>query len=109
MTVIGSTGGSQAETKPQQVASAATAGGAAGGYAVQIASQPTAEAAQKTYDNLARRYSQVLAGRGVDIQRADITGKGTYYRVRVPAASKDDAIAICTQYKSAGGSCYVTH
>lgn len=105
MTVIGSTGGNQAETGRQQVASAASAGG----YVVQIASQPTAEAAQKTYDSLARRYSQVLAGRGVDIQRADIQGKGTYYRVRIPAASKDEAIAICTQYKAAGGSCYVTH
>lgn len=109
MTVIGSTGGNQDETGRQQVASAASAGASASGYVVQIASQPTAEAAQKTYDSLARRYSQVLAGRGVDIQRADIQGKGTYYRVRIPAASKDDAIAICTQYKSAGGSCYVTH
>lgn len=98
MTVVGTTGGAAAP----RVASA-------GGYAVQIASQPTAEAAQQSYANLARRYSKVLAGRGVDIQQADIPNKGTYYRVRIPAASKDEAVSICTDYKAAGGSCFVTH
>lgn len=100
MTVIGSTGGADAAS--QQVASAA-------GYAVQIASQPTAEAAQQSYATLARRFSKVLTGRGVDIQRADIPNKGTYYRVRIPAASKQEALSICRDYKAAGGSCYVTH
>ena len=100
MTVVGTTGGA---TATQQVASQGS-----GGYMVQIAAQPTAEAAQQSYANLAQRFSKVLAGRGVDIQRAEIPNKGTYYRVRVPAASKNEALAICSEYKAAGGNCFVT-
>jgi hypothetical protein len=75
---------------------------------VQIASQPTAEAAQTTYQNMARRYASVLGGYAANIVKADIAGKGTYYRVRIAAGSRDDAIALCTRYKAAGGSCFVS-
>lgn len=95
-----------------QVASAANAAGtaaaSAGGYAIQIASQPSAEAAQQSYANLARRYANIIGGHGVDIRRAEIAGKGTYYRVRINAGSKSDAVDLCTRYKAAGGSCFVT-
>jgi hypothetical protein len=77
-------------------------------WSMQIASQPTAEAAQSTYQDLARRYGGVLGGRGVNIVKAEIAGKGTYYRVRVPSATRDDAIALCEKYKAAGGSCFVS-
>ncbi|MEO3385581.1 SPOR domain-containing protein [Mesorhizobium sp. CAU 1741] len=77
-------------------------------WSMQIASQPTADGAQSTYQDLARRYGDVLAGRGVNIVRADIQGKGTYYRVRIPATNRDEAIQLCTRYKSAGGSCFVS-
>jgi len=86
-----------------QVASAA-----GGGYFIQIASQPSAELAQKSYANMAQRYGSVIGGRAVDIKRADIPNKGTYYRVRVQAGSKDDANALCGRFKGAGGSCFVT-
>lgn len=75
---------------------------------MQIASQPTAEGAQSSYQDLARRYGSVLEGRGVSIVRADIDGRGTYYRVRIPASSRDEAIQLCTRYKAAGGSCFVS-
>ncbi len=87
-----------------QVASAA----GAGGYFIQIASQPSAELAQKSYANMAQKYGSVIGGRSVDIKRADIPGKGTYYRVRVQGGSKEDASALCGRLKSAGGSCFVT-
>lgn len=87
----------------QQVASAA-----GGGYFIQIASQPSAELAQKSYANMAQRYGSVIGGRAVDIKRADIPNKGTYYRVRVQAGSKDEANALCGRFKTAGGSCFVT-
>ncbi|WP_343314325.1 SPOR domain-containing protein [Brucella sp. BE17] len=89
---------------PQQTASAA----GAGGYFIQIASQPSAELAQKSYANMAQRYGSVIGGRSVDIKRADITGKGTYYRVRVQAGSREEASALCGRLKSAGGDCLVT-
>ncbi len=89
----------------QQVASAAPA---AGSYLIQIASQPNVEGAQKTYAALSQKYAGVIGGRGVDIKQAEIAGKGTFFRVRIPAGSKSDAINLCTKYKAAGGSCFVT-
>lgn len=89
-------------------AAAQVASAAGGGYFIQIASQPSAELAQKSYANMAQRYGSVIGGRAVDIKRADIPNKGTYYRVRVQAGSKEDANALCSRFKSAGGSCFVT-
>jgi len=92
-------------TQPEAPAAPAAASGE---WSMQIASQPTAEGAQATYQDLARRYGEVLSGRGVNIVRADIQGKGTYYRVRIPSATRNDAIALCERYKAAGGSCFVS-
>jgi len=107
-----------APAQPQRVAAAAPAArtapaapapAAAGGeWSMQIASQPSAEGAQATYQDLARRYGDILSGRGVNIVRADIEGKGTYYRVRIPSSTRADAIALCERYKAAGGSCFVS-
>ena len=75
---------------------------------MQIASQPSPEGAQTTYEALASRYAGVLGGRGVNIVKADIAGKGTFWRVRVPAGSRSEAIELCERYKGAGGSCFVS-
>ena len=95
----------QARTEPARPAVAAQGSSE---WSMQIASQPTAEAAQATYQDLARRYGSVIGGRGVNIVKADISGKGTYYRVRIPSASRAEAIALCEKYKAAGGSCFVS-
>ncbi|MBZ9683306.1 SPOR domain-containing protein [Mesorhizobium sp. CO1-1-2] len=98
------------EVKPDQVASidpASTATGS-GSWSMQIASQPTVESAQSTYQDLQRRYGSVLSGRTANIVKAEIAGKGTFYRVRVPAQSRNDAINLCTSYKTAGGNCFVS-
>jgi hypothetical protein len=103
-----------AGSKPQKVASVEAAPKpapvtqASGDWSVQIASQPTAEAAQTSYQNMARRYGNILGGHAANIVKADIEGKGTYYRVRIAAGSKEDAIGLCTKYKAAGGSCFVS-
>ncbi|GHD09840.1 SPOR domain-containing protein [Tianweitania populi] len=94
----------QSSAAPAAVEAAA----APSGWAVQIASQPSEAAAQASYDNLSRRYASVLSGKNVNIVRADIAGKGTYYRVRVAASSRAEANTICASYKSAGGSCFVS-
>lgn len=86
----------------------APAAPAAGGYYIQIASQPSAELAQKSFATMGQKYASVIGGRAVDIRKADIPGKGTYYRVRIAAGSKADANALCERFKNAGGSCFVT-
>ncbi|MER9455239.1 SPOR domain-containing protein [Mesorhizobium sp. M0478] len=97
------------EVKPDQVASIpATASTSGGSWSMQIASQPTVESAQANYADLQRRYGNVLAGRTANIVKAEIAGKGTFYRVRVPAQSRNDAINLCTSYKAAGGNCFVS-
>ena len=98
------------EVKPDQVASLDTTASTApaGEWSMQIASQPTAESAQSTYNDLSRRYGSVLGGHGVNIVKADIAGKGTFYRVRVPTQSRNDAIKLCESYKAAGGNCFVS-
>lgn len=87
----------------EQIASTATLSG----YSVQIASQPSPEAAQRTSINLARRYETVLGSRRIVVIPAEISGRGTYYRVRVEAQSLADANDLCTRYKAAGGDCFV--
>ncbi|KQZ12440.1 hypothetical protein ASD50_11860 [Mesorhizobium sp. Root552] len=98
------------EVKPDQVAAVDPAGGAAapGSWSMQIASQPSVESAQSTYQDLARRYSSVLEGRSVNIVKAEVAGKGTFYRVRVAANSRNEAISLCENYKAAGGNCFVS-
>lgn len=76
-------------------------------WSMQIASQPSSDSAQATYQDLARRYSSLLEGRGVNIVRAQVDGR-TFYRVRIPMASRDEAVNLCTRYQSAGGSCFVS-
>lgn len=94
------------ETKP--AASTTNLPSAKSPFAVQVSSQRSAEAAQQTYANLSRRYASVIGGKGVDIQKAVIQGKGTYYRVRIPAQSRAEANSMCRALKSAGGDCFVT-
>lgn len=95
---------------PQQVAAATppATSAATSEWSMQIASQPTAESAQSTYQDLARRYGNVLQGRGVNIVRAEIDGRGTYYRVRIPASNREEAVSLCASYQAAGGNCFVS-
>jgi hypothetical protein len=88
---------------PEQAAPAA-----GGGYYVQISSQPSREAAEESSRTLGQRFSDVIAGRSMVIQSADIPGKGTYHRVRVAAGSQNEANELCQRLKSAGGSCFVS-
>lgn len=97
-----------AAAKAVQVADAGGAAAAAGGWSMQIASQPTQAAAQSSYNDLVKRYGSVIGDKGVNIVKADIAGKGTFWRVRVPAGSRDGAVSLCESYKSAGGNCFVS-
>ncbi|UDF29673.1 UNVERIFIED_ORG: SPOR domain-containing protein [Roseateles sp. XES5] len=81
---------------------------APGSYVIQIASLPSEAEAQKSYNSLSSKFSSVIGGRGVDIKKAEIPNKGTFFRVRIPAGSREEANALCNRYKGAGGSCLVT-
>jgi cell division protein FtsN len=78
-----------------------------GGFYMQIASLPSEAEAQKTYNSMSAKFGSVIGGRGVDIKRAEVAGKGTYYRVRIPAGDRSEAAALCERFRAAGGSCLV--
>ncbi|NDV85124.1 hypothetical protein GTW51_00240 [Aurantimonas aggregata] len=84
------------------------AAAAEGSYYVQISSHPSREAAEDSSRTLGQRFSDVIGGRSLVIQSADIPGKGTYHRVRVATGSKNEANDLCQRLKSAGGSCFVS-
>ncbi|MCJ9725203.1 SPOR domain-containing protein, partial [Agrobacterium sp. BETTINA12B] len=95
---------SPAATQAAPVASA-SAGGA---YGVQIASLPSEAEAQRSQANLKTKFASVIGGHPLEIRKADIAGKGTYYRVRVVAGSKDDAADLCVRLRAAGGTCLIS-
>jgi len=96
-----------AQQQTAAVAPATTSTPSAGGYYIQIASLPSQAEAQKSYQNMSAKFGSVIGGRGVDIKAAEIAGKGTFYRVRIPAGDKNEAVALCEKFRSAGGSCLV--
>jgi hypothetical protein len=97
---------------PTAVASATTASAApsetssAGGYAVQVSSQHSETEAQSSFQALRAKYPEVLGKREPIIRRVDLGAKGVYYRALVgPFASADEAAAMCSSLKAAGGNC----
>ena len=113
VTENGKVSGTQtAEAKPAEKEQAAeqtqVAAVAPGSYVIQIASLPSEAEAQKSYNSLSSKFGSVIGGRGVDIKKAEIPNKGTFFRVRIPAGSREEANSLCKRYKSAGGSCLVT-
>lgn len=91
-----------------QPAAAAASAPPSGSYGIQIASLPSEADAKASIKKFAAKFSGVIGGRSIGIRQADIPGKGTYYRLRVDVGSKDQAIALCTKLKAAGGSCLVS-
>jgi hypothetical protein len=95
-----------AATSPTQAVPGA--GGASGGYLVQVASQRSEADAQASYKALQTKYPSVLGSHSPLIKRADLGEKGVYYRAMVgPFGSSDEASQFCGNLKSAGGQCVI--
>ena len=94
---------------PLSTAPAAVSSGAsAGGYSVQVTSQRSEAEAQASYRELQAKYPAQLGGHHATIHRADLGGKGTYYRAMIgPYPSAEAAAGMCSSIKAAGGSCLV--
>ena len=94
-------------TTQQPAKQVATTSVGAGGYYVQIASQPTQESAMVAMNKAKKQYGALFGSLPVNIQPAEIPGKGTYYRVRVQVGPRDSAINLCNRVKSQNGACFV--
>jgi hypothetical protein len=93
---------------PQVIARTTTETAESGGYVVQVSSQRTEADAQASYRMLQSKYPTVLGNRRAIIKRADLGDRGIYFRAHVgPFASADEAGALCSSLKEAGGQCVV--
>ena len=81
---------------------------ARGGYVVQLSSQRSEAEAQAAFHAMQSKYPGQLGGRAHFVKRADLGGRGTFYRTMVgPFASSSDAGQFCSKLKSAGGECII--
>jgi hypothetical protein len=94
----------QVTAPAQQAAVATTTSGSAAAY-VQLASQRSEAEAQQTVQAITTRYGVLFGGASPEIRQVDLGERGIFYRVLVPAASRDAAANICTNIKAAGGDC----
>lgn len=83
---------------------AAAPSGTAAAY-VQMASQRSEADAQQTAQAVSTRYGVLFGGAAPEVHRVDLGERGIYYRVLVPAPSRESAANICTNVKAAGGDC----
>jgi len=96
------------QAAPAPLAPAPAAAPSAGGYSVQITSQRSEAEAQAAFRALKAKFPKELGSHEPIIRRADLGGKGTYYRAMVgPFASMEAAAGMCSNLKAAGGSCIV--
>lgn len=105
---------SRRATAPTSVANAAPSNAnteettRAAGYAVQVSSQHSETEAHSSFQALRAKYPDLLGKREPIIRRADLGAKGIYYRALVgPFASAEEAAAMCSSLKAAGGNCIV--
>jgi len=95
-----------ASTAPEVRSESAPSPG--GGYAVQVTSQRSEADAQAEFRTLRAKFPTQLGGHEPIVRRADLGAKGVYYRALVgPFATAEQAAAMCSSLKAAGGSCIV--
>jgi tetratricopeptide (TPR) repeat protein len=77
------------------------------GWMVQLSSQRNEASAWSAWDELSRRHSELLGGRDAAVVRAELDGKGVFYRLRIHRLeSRDEARSLCSRLKKQGTACY---
>lgn len=96
-----------AAVEPAAKAPAATPA-AMGAYVVQIMALREEAAAKSAWASLQKKHPAILGGHALDIEKADLGDKGTYYRIRAAGfETKAEAQSACSSLKSAGQDCLV--
>lgn len=79
-----------------------------GAYVVQISALRDEKSARAAWAALAGRFSTVLGGHALDIEKADLGAKGTWYRVRAAGfETRAKAVGACAKLKAGGQDCMV--
>ena len=74
---------------------------------VQLASLPSQADAQKLMQKLQSQHAATLAGTTLNVVKAEISGKGTYYRVMSSPLSETQAKSICADLSKKKQACLV--
>lgn len=79
------------------------------GFVAVLSSQKTRMDALKVFADLQQKYGDVLGTKTPDVQEANVSGKGMWYRAVVgPPGSREGANTLCSQLKAAGyNGCWV--
>jgi hypothetical protein len=77
------------------------------GATIQLGAFPTDASAKKSWETKSKRFAY-LADMGHMVLKAEVNGR-TYYRLRVTAASAQQAKDICARLRVAGESCLVVN
>ncbi|MFZ5679056.1 MAG: SPOR domain-containing protein [Bradyrhizobiaceae bacterium] len=92
----------------QKVAAISPAAVTGGGAYVQVSSQKSEADAKASFKSIQGKYASILGSRTATIHKAEIAGKGTFYRAMVgPFGTNEEAAAFCGNLKTAGGQCVV--
>lgn len=98
-----------APSTPSNVRPASTAAAAGGGtHVVQVGAFRSDEEAMAQWSRLQGKLGDYLAGKGPDVERADLGDRGVYHRLRIgPFSSADDAKTYCVGLKERGQDCLI--
>jgi tetratricopeptide (TPR) repeat protein len=78
------------------------------GWAVQIASAASEDAAWSTWKKMQARH-KVLKSKNPAVVKADLGAKGIFYRVRLGGfAEQESAKTACAKLKASGVNCYIS-
>ncbi len=77
------------------------------GWTVQLVSQRQPDKAWDNWDALKTRHDKLLRNKTAAVVRADVEGKGIYYRLRVHKLEKKQAKRLCRSLKRKGTGCFI--
>ena len=95
-------------TAPKPTVSFASGSALTGSHLVQIGAFRSEAEADGQWSGLERKLGTYLDGKSNDVERADLGGKGIFYRLRIgPFASADAAKTYCAGLKERGTDCLI--
>jgi cell division septation protein DedD len=80
---------------------------ASGSYRVQLGALRSQEAADAQWTKLQKTFPDLLSALSLNVQKVDIAGKGTFFRVQAGALSESAAKELCDELKRRKAECIV--
>ena len=74
---------------------------------VQVAAKRNEAEAQTALRSMQATFPEIFVNRQTIVKRADLAGKGVYYRAQIGPFSAEQARRECDNLKAAGGQCFV--